>query len=322
MLEDDIVSSINNSLDSETQGRFFKDIFESKNIEGTIGYDLKQLSVGRVNAWEKVKTLKPTSKLSTDVDALTVISRQLDDADLMAKIGADRYDDIIKKYAGQCKTCDPPATGASESVKHLPPHDEMLESLETFANKHHGKPGLDDVLNDLKSTDPRKQKGSEFVTRILKDNDDIAAFEYQYIGGQNNTADWITLNGKKIDGKSWSVTSSIDNIGNWDFPTQLKDYFANPPFELWFDHLRFTKSSNSTYQAMSKAEATLHVKKQYQKLFQKPDKAEELFNHITNNGANIEAFQDLFGVNNVNSFLSDVVPYLDNTALYGAFKVK
>jgi hypothetical protein len=184
------------------------------------------------------------------------------------KIGSDKYDDIIKNYAGQCKGCDAPASSSSEAVKHLPPHDEMLNNLETFVNKHYGKDGVTKVLDDLKSTDPRKQKGAEFVSRILKDQDGVSAFEFKYLDDYDNTADFV-LNGKNIDGKSWGVTGSIDNIGGWDLSKQLKDYLNNGNFEQWFDYSRFQKSSNATYSSMSKTDATKHIKEQYQKLFSK-----------------------------------------------------
>lgn len=85
-----------------------------------------------VDAWRYVSDLKPSgiSKLTQDVDFLQVVNRQRGNPDLINKIGSDKYDDIIKNYAGQCKGCDAPASSASEAVKHLPPHDEMLESLE------------------------------------------------------------------------------------------------------------------------------------------------------------------------------------------------
>ena len=68
-----------------------------------------------------------------------------------------------------------------------------------------------------------------------------------------------------------SVTGSINNIGGWNFPKQLKDYITAGNFEQWFDYSRFQKSANATYSAMSKADATKHIKEQYQKLFSKND---------------------------------------------------
>ncbi|MEQ9304076.1 MAG: hypothetical protein RJQ14_09195, partial [Marinoscillum sp.] len=227
-----------------------------------------------VDAWRYVSDLKTsgTSKLTQDVDFLQVVNRQRGNSDLINKIGSDKYDDIIKNYAGQCKGCDAPASSASEAVKHLPPHDGMLENLEDFTTKHHEKDGFDKVVHDLKSTDPRKQKGAEFVTRILKDQDDISAFEFKYLDDYDNTADFV-FSGTKVDGKSWSVTGSIDNIGGWDLSKQLKDYFNDGDFEMWFDYSRFQKSANSAYSSMSKAEAAKHIKEQYQKLFSKNEYA-------------------------------------------------
>ncbi len=222
-----------------------------------------------VESWKYVSDLKVSgkSKLTQDVDFLEVVHRQRS-IGIVDKIGSDKYDDIIKNYAGQCKGCDAPASNASEAVKHLPPQDEMLSNLETFVNKHNGKDGIAKVLDDLKSTDPRKQKGAEFVSRILKDQDGVSVFEFKYLDDYDNTADFV-LNGKNIDGKSWSVAGSIDNIGGWEFPKQLKDYLNNGSFEQWFDYSRFQKSANSTYSSMSKTDAANHIKEQYQKLFTK-----------------------------------------------------
>lgn len=72
-------------------------------------------------------------------------------------------------------------------------------------------------VSDLKTTDPRKQKGAQFISRSLKDQDGVSAFEFEYL---DNTAVFV-LNNKSIDCKSWSVTSSINNIGGWNLPKQL-----------------------------------------------------------------------------------------------------
>lgn len=273
-------------------------------------------NVDLVDSWKYVSDLKisGTSKLTKDIDALQVIHRQRNSTDLMNKIGSDKYDDLIKNYAGQCKGCDPPSS--TEAVKHLPPHDEMLENLETFANKHHGKDGFETVISDLKSTDPRKQKGAEFVSRILKNQDGVSAFEFKYLDDYDNTADFV-FSGTKVDGKSWSVTGSIDNIGGWNLSKQLKDYFKAGDFEQWFDYSRFEKSTNNTYSSMSKAEATRYVKEQYQKLFQKQSKAQELLDYMGE-----AEFKNRFDVEDVDDFLEIIVPDLSNNELYGFIKVK
>ena len=222
-----------------------------------------------VESWKYISDIKTSgkSKLTQDIDLMKVVQRQRNNG-IVDKIGSNKYDDIIKNYAGQCKGCDAPAYNSTESVKHLPPHDEMLDNLETFVNKHYGKDGVTKVLDDLKSSDPRKQKGAEFVSRILKDQDDVSAFEFKYLDDYDNTADFV-LNGKNIDGKSWAVSGSIDKIGGWEFPKQLKDYLNNGSFEQWFDYSRFQKSTNATYSSMTKTDATKHIKEQYQKLFSK-----------------------------------------------------
>jgi hypothetical protein len=124
---------------------------------------------------------------------------------------------------------------------------------------------------------------------------------FKYLDDYDNTADFV-LNGKNIDGKSWSVSGSIDNIGGWNFPKQLKDYFKDGNFEQWFDYSRFQKSSNSAYSSMSKADAAQHIKEQYQKLFSKNDYAafDELLNsnwfskyQITNKNFFKEAVNDI-----------------------------
>jgi hypothetical protein len=274
-----------------------------------------------IESWKYVSDLKTsgTSKLNQDVDFLEVVHRQRNNG-IVDKVGSARYDGIIKNYAGQCKGCNAPASNSSEAVKHLP-HDEMISNLEAFVSKHHGKDEVTRVLDDLKSTDPRKQKGAEFISRILKDQDGVTAFEFKYLDDYDNTADFV-LNGKNIDGKSWSVTGSIDNIGEWDLSKQLKDYFNTGDFEQWFDYSRFQKSSNSTYNSMTKEQATLHVKEQYQKLFEKKSKAQELFNYMTNDGVDVTKFTERFGVSNVDDFIDDLVTDLDNSALYGFVKVK
>lgn len=301
---------------SDRMEEFFKDVSGNDDLINTF----KNVPNGpkRITAWDRIKELKPESPLSKDIEAIKVIGRQLDDSDFLAKIGGpDNYDQILKNYAGQCNTCDPPNPGATESVKHLPPHNKLLDDFEDFTNNHFDRDGFSAVVNDMKSTDPRKQKGAEFVSRILKNSDDIEAFEYQYVSGQNNTADWINLQGKKIDGKSWSVKNSINNIGSWDFSNQLKQYFSNPPFELWFDYERFQKSDISTYQNMSIDDAELHIKKQYQKLFMKVDKAQELYDAMGQ-----DLFMNQFGVENIQDFINMVTTNLNHPNLYGNFKVK
>jgi len=228
-----------------------------------------------VESWafvKKNKTDGSVSKLLEDFDVMKVIQRQTKPGGLMDKVGKSNYENIIKNYAGKCTACDA-LPGSAEFIKHLPPHDVMLKNLETFATKHM-KPGggnnIDKVFKDLASGNAKKQKGAEYVTRILKDQDGIKSFEYKYMDGvKNNTADWVTVTGKKVDGKSWSVSGSIDKIGGWDFSNQLKDYFTNGNFEQWFDYSRFKKSDLSKYSGMSKAQAAKHVKEQYQKLFKK-----------------------------------------------------
>lgn len=68
---------------------------------------------------------------------------------------------------------------------------------------------------------------------------------------------------------------------------------------------------------MSKTDAVEHIKKQYQKLFQKESKAQELFDHMGET-----RFVEVFGVRNIEDFLDIVVPNLSNSKLYGFIKVK
>ena len=68
---------------------------------------------------------------------------------------------------------------------------------------------------------------------------------------------------------------------------------------------------------MSKTDAVEHIKKQYQKLFQKESKTQELFDHMGET-----RFIQEFQVDNVDDFLDIVVPNLNNTELYGFIKVK
>ncbi len=192
----------------------------------------------------------------------------------------------------------------------------MLNILESFANRYSKIPGFELIVKDL-SLDVRKQKGAEFISRILKDKAGVTAFEFKYIDELNNTADFV-LNTKLIDGKSWSVTGSINKIGGWDLSKQLKDYFKNDEiFELWFDYSRFKKSKNSSYSKMTKDQAVKHIKEQYQKLFLKESKAQELFDYMGET-----RFIEEFQVDNIDDFLDVVVPNLNNTELYGFIKVK
>ncbi len=73
---------------------------------------------------------------------------------------------------------------------------------------------------------------------------------------------------------------------------------------------------------MNEAKAIEHIKKQYQKLFQKPEKAQELFDYITDNGKNVSKFVDRFEVSSVNKFIKGVVSDLTNSDLYGFINVK
>ncbi len=144
----------------------------------------------------------------------------------------------------------------------------MLASLEVFANKHSNTSGYKKVIDDLSGKEVRKQKGADFVIRVTK-NKNATKFEYKYSNSFDNTVDFV-LGGKNIDGKSWSVDASINKVGSLSIPTQLVRYFKDgKDFEMWFDYVRFQKSPNGIYKSMSKAQATEHIKKQYQKRFQK-----------------------------------------------------
>ena len=74
-------------------------------------------------------------------------------------------------------------------------------------------------------------------------------------------------------------------------------------------------ATNSPYASTERA--TKHIKEQYQKLFQKQSKAQELFDYMGE-----AKFQNTFGVEDVDDFLDVVVPDLSNNSLYGFIKVK
>ncbi len=59
------------------------------------------------------------------------------------------------------------------------------------------------------------------------------------------------------------------------------------------------------------------IKKQYRKLFQKESKAQELMDYMGQT-----RFIEKFQVDNIDDFLTVVVPNLNNTRLYGFIKVK
>ncbi len=256
-----------------------------------------------LEGWKYINNLKTkASKLAQDVGALKIITKQISDTDLISKIGKENYDNILKKYAGTCKGCK---ESTEEIIKHLPSHDIMLKNLEEFANIHAKTPGFYKVIEDL-SGEVRKQKGAEFVSRILKGEKNVSAFEVEYLDELNNTVDFI-LSGKFIDGKSWGV-KSIKGIGGFKFPKQLKDYFkSGKEFEHWYDYTRFKQSSDATYNVMSKEEAVEHIKKQYQKLFQKPEKAKELRDYLGK-----DLFNEKFEVQDIDDFIDNVVSKLDN----------
>ena len=127
------------------------------------------------------------------------------------------------------------------SVPYLNGSD-AISQLEKFSQKEK----IESVVNYLASTGSNFRKGGGYVLRALKDKpaEYVSQFEFKYVTDRDFAADVLTNTNMKVDMKSYDLVNTIDVIGARSMPEQLKTYFQNPPFELWFDLKRFGEYRN------------------------------------------------------------------------------
>lgn len=130
---------------------------------------------------------------------------------------------------------------------------------------------------------------------------DVSKIEFEYLLPHSKHRADIYVEGPdlKVDAKSWKPKSISSNlVKDGKLTTQLKNYFKNKPFEHSYDYKRFHKA------------------------FSDRKVADDLYNHITDNKKNPLKFEEVFGAENVDEFLKDVVPDINNSDLYGFIKVR
>ena len=260
-------------------------------------------SVGNdmVKAW-KVAFNRPL--LRKDVPFLTKLSEILEPS-VLNKLpnGQADLDAIVAAIKHPCCGTTHPF------MKNVADH---LDDIKHVLNNFDGVPGYDKVITALKNPNFFAQDGASHLLTKLKtlDASDVAKLEGKIIDADN--LDGICTNclfdieltsGKKLELKSYSE-STIGNIANSSqFKNQFKAYLADANnmdgFEYIFNSKKTTDLAN--------------IKQNFQSLF--TNEATDLYNTLGQS-----KFQQLFGVNNVDDFLDDVVSNL-NSPIYNFIKI-
>jgi len=253
--------------------KFFDDI----KIENSSGNNFVKHFSDNPNwfeSWDYIQDLKPGSDLRRAIEVLPLIQKQLKDNIFLTNVGGKAtYDEIIKKYAGGCSTCDPPKPNSAPVG--LRDFDIMLENLDFFSKHFTGIDNAQKVINQLKQT-PNFQHHGTFSMDYLKKkgedfSDEIEIFEIKLeIDGLNYQPDIKLFNSpSNLDFKSWNKTT-LDKIPNFTssvtVPSQFLAYISTlgkpgGGFELLFDFKKIDKDFNS------KIDAEKSIKMKYQELF-------------------------------------------------------
>ena len=254
-----------------------------------------------INSW-KVAFSRP--QMRTDVSFLGKLSELLDPARI-AKLpnGQADMDAIVVALKHPC--CGGSHTFLKSVADHL---DDVRHLIDNFSNK----PGFDQVITALRNPNFFAQDGASHFLSKLKtlDPSQVKAMEGKILDADN--LDGICTNCRfdieltnltKLEMKSYSAETIAKIADDAKFRNQFTAYLADAENFTSFEYIFNSKKISDLGT----------IKKGFQELYK--SNATSLFESLGST-----KFFDLFGVDNVDDFLEDIVPNLNGTA-YNFIKV-
>lgn len=223
-LADGVVSDIHNlllNLDDTKYLKLLQDLVDGSMIN-QFSSNLELLK-----GWKKCLDARPAGSISKDIEVITRVTNHINTPGFVAKFdidGTDFYEKILKKYAGRCNACPPPAAGSV--AEGLPDMHVFLDALGDFTNKFGfptKKPGWDDVVKEVSQT-ASKQDGAYHMFKHLDqyNANAVERFEQniaQNIGDLDEAAicagcvyDAKLTDGTYLEYKSWQLTSMQTSV--------------------------------------------------------------------------------------------------------------
>ncbi len=273
-----------------------------------------------------------TTELSNDANFLNRIATA--NADEVVKLQALK-DIIALNAAAPCRTCVPAVNAGNNHLKYI---EDYLDDIRHFVI-HCEIQDASKIIETAKTATANWQiDEAAQAIRLFREIPifaDIQAINRANIMGDRSLGifDLLLTNGTRVEQKSLTkkfmeqgIPGSVEPFAqNPRIINQLKNYFTVsdnlPQLRYSFDARKLVQGLDgpgtmTTNPFSTIAEAEAWVKGRFQVIFQQ--NAADIFEHLMP-----AKFQQLFGVDNVQDFLNDVVPNISGTnSIYSFIKIE